>query len=322
VARYAQNSINDWRTHKGWFDLDYLAPGGLIVKIKNEYMNAHDPSGSKNEYGLGHKTKRWMDGVNGTAGFKFSNRFRFLTYYNFYIQRYADRSDFTQNFTTSEVGAGCETRVSDKTWMFLRYHDGGQRYSTHRAGITGSNDAGYDWRRVSTGLTWDSEARFEGELNAGYQWNRFNNSTDPGGNPYRDKSGLVAATSVSYKQTPNRTFTFLCRRDLQILGSGSSGYFMSTSFGLKMQQKIRTRFLLMAGCGFAEHKYSGGGTDQAGRKYKELLFNTSLKYALSHWFVAGIGYEYLRDKSNDSASSYRVNRIMASLEINPPLLHH
>jgi hypothetical protein len=322
-AYYSKNSFNDWKRHKGLFDVDYHAPGGLIAKIRNVYTKSEDPFGSLNEYSLGRKTKRWDNDLAAAVGFKFSDRFKMLTYYNRYKQDYKSDLDASQDYYSGEAGIGLEGKVADKTWAFLRYHDGSLKYFTHRDGVTRSNDAAYDWRRVNTGLNWDDGARFAGELNFGYQWNSFKNKFDENKNPYKDENDLIAATSVAYKQTALRTIRFSVVRALRQSGAGSSGYFTNTAFGLSVSQKIRTKFLLKAGYAFAKNKYNDEGsfvTDASyspGKKDTIHLVQTSLKYAIKEWLAAGVEYNYLKDHSSDSLSSYKINRLMFSLEMKP-----
>ncbi|MBN2108873.1 MAG: outer membrane beta-barrel protein [Deltaproteobacteria bacterium] len=316
-ARYGHNSFNDWRTHRGLLDIDYRAPGGLIVKIKNTLTDAEDPYGSLNEYGLGRKTMRWLNDFAGTAGFAFSDRFKVLTFYNCFKQRYADREDFTQNYTAAEAGAGGEAKVADKTWLFLRSYAGQQKYDTHRAGVTGSNDASYGWKRVNAGLAWDSEARFEGEVNAGYQWNSFDNSHDKNAVSYKDESSWIAATSVDFRQSDTRTIRLDFSRNLRQLSGGQNGYFMSTGAGLGLSQQINRRMLLLAGYAYTKNKYTSSYDSYSGRKDGIHAARASLNYMLADWLCVGLGYIRLKDSSNNSRDSYTVNRVSISLDMNP-----
>ena len=53
LAYYSDNDINDWKSHTGFFNLNYKAPGGLIIGIDETYTDTEDPYDSLNEYGLG-----------------------------------------------------------------------------------------------------------------------------------------------------------------------------------------------------------------------------------------------------------------------------
>ena len=317
-AKYAKNSINDWRTNHGLFDVDYYAPGGLIVKIKDVFADAEDPYGAPNEFGLGRKTKRWTEDCAAAVGFKFSDRFKVFMFYNFLKQRYDSKLDFTQNYSTGEIGAGCETKVADKTWLFLRYYAGHQSYDTHRTGVTGSNDASYGWKKVNTGLAWDPDARFQGQLNIGYQWNSFDNSHDQNNQSYKAKSSWIADTSVSYLQTATRTFTVALSRNFQLLGAGASGYSTNTALSIGMRQKIMSRYLLAVGYGYAINKYSST------EKRKDPIHTPmiSFNYLLSDWLAADIGYSRIKNNSTSSSERYTGNRFSITLNVNPGFLHN
>jgi len=319
-ARYDKHSINDWRNHRGLLDLDYQAPGGLIVKIKNMLTDTQDPYGAPNEYGRGRRTMRWFNDFAGAAGFKFSEQFKTLTFYNFYKQRYDSKIDFAQNYTAGEIGAGGEVKVADKTWLFLRAYSGRRGYDTHRAGTTNSNDASYGWKKVTTGLNWDSEARFEGELNIGYQWNSFENSLDKNKLAYRDTSSWISNTSVRYLQSATRTFTLSFVRNMQQLAGGQNGCFTNTALGIGLRQQVSPRILLLAGCSYAKNMYNSQYAFYAHRKDKIPLAQASLKYLISDWLAIGLGFNRFKDSSTDRINEYRVNRVSVSLDMNPSFL--
>ena len=81
-AYYMDNDENDWQTHSVLYDLNYSAPGGVIVLINNTYTDAEDPYGNESDYGLGEKTERWNNDLETTLGFEFSNQFKFFAYFN------------------------------------------------------------------------------------------------------------------------------------------------------------------------------------------------------------------------------------------------
>jgi len=319
-ARYAKNNFNDWRTNRGLLDLNYETPGGLIVKIKNLFVDAQDPYGAPNEFGLGRKTMRWTDSCATAVGFKFSEDFKVLAFYNFFKQRYDSRSDFAQNYTSTEAGAGGEVKVADKTWLFLRAYSGRQGYDTHRTGITSSNDASFGWKKVTTGLNWDSAARFEGEVNIGYQWNSYDNSADRRGLPYKDKSTWVADTSVKFLQSDSRSFNMKFARTMYQLSAGQNGYFTSTSLGFGLSQQMTPRMLLLAGCGYTKNNYISRYSAYKRRRDPIRQSHVSMHYLLSDWLAAGIEYRELANSSDRQTDQYRVKQLSFSLEINPSFL--
>jgi len=348
-AYYANNKDNNWKSHEILFDLDYLSPGGLIAKIKNDLINSEDPYGDLSEYNLGVKTERWTDDLKTEFGFKFSNRFKVLAYYNYYRQDYKNTpggsanlnynanpnyyggGDFTQDYYYNEEGLGFETKITHKTWAFLRYYYGSQKYFTHRDGITSSNDAAYDWRRVNTGLGWDDGGRFGGEINFGYQWNSYKNSRDQYGTPYKDEDNWIAATSVTYRQTEARAFKFTIRRELHQLGAGVSGNYLNTVFGIGVRQKIRSKFFLNLGYEFSIDKYNGDSyyysnsgnnrNSSSNGKSNTHHVHTGLQYTIKEWLTAGVEYNYFNRTSNESLDEYQINRFGISLEFRPAAYH-
>ena len=142
-----------------------------------DYTDAEDPYGSDNEFKLGvPMTERWFNNLMTKIGYDFGNKLRLFGYFNYYKQDYDALLDYTQNYDNQEFGVGAEVKLLPKTWGFIRYHIGEQDYDTPPALVNGiptnateSNDADYDWQRVNTGLTWDSGAKFSGELDFGYK---------------------------------------------------------------------------------------------------------------------------------------------------------
>jgi len=348
-AYYSANKDNDWKYHLLFLDLDYLSPGGLIVKIKNDLVNTEDPYGGLTDYKLGQQTERWEDDLRTAVGFKFSDRFKLLTYYNYYRQDFKNNQsgttglhsntnpyyigstgipyytygeDYDQDYYYNEAGLGFETKVTHKTWAFLRYHNGSQQFFTHRNGVTSSNDASYDWQRVNTGLGFDDGGRFAGELNLGYQWNNHQNSHDRNGLRYKDENDWIAATRLTFEQVEGRKFYFNATRQMYQLESGISGYFLTTSIGIGVEQRIKSKFFLRLYYAFEKNKYNYEDSLYSGsRKDNIHLVRLGLKYTIKEWLYAGVHYDYIKDHSSDSLGGYQRNRFGISLDFKPADYH-
>jgi hypothetical protein len=332
-ASYSKYDANDWKNHTGLFDLNYEAPGGLIVKINNVYLRCEDPYGSETQYKQGIKTKRWVDGLTNAVGFKFSERLKLFAFYNFHKESYDNKEDFAQDYTSSELGTGAEVKITHKTWIFLRYHYGGRNYYSYRDGVTSSNDADYDWHRVNTGLVWDEGGHYGGELNLGYQWNNYKNTYDANGNRYKEENSWIAATAVEYRQTVTRTFRLRLLRALRQYSSGQSGYFTETSLGLGVSQQIRTKYEVDAGYEFKKYDFTGPNgsysstgssnfiSDGLGSQNKENRAYVSLNYFIREWLTAGVHYEFEKNNANPRTASYTVNRFMFTLDFIPAFYH-
>jgi len=312
-AYYADFEDNDWKSHKGFFDLDYQAPGGLMVGVKNVYVDTADPYGSDNLYRLGLQTKRWYDTLNTNIGYSFSNRFRSFLYYDYYKQDYDLDTDFTQNYTVNQFGAGFEMRVAAKTWGFIRYHYGYRDYYTHPdgSGLTDQNDADFDFHRVSAGLTWDSGAKFAGELNFGYEWRSFDNEFDVYGDPYDAKDTWVAATRLNYYATPSTTLSLDLIRAVRDTGADTFQYYTDTGIKLGLAHVFLTRFTLTADVGYSLYEYNFpiNPTKEA----DNYLGSIGLSYKLWDWLSADMAYSFLKQNSNYPEDDYEDNRFSVSL---------
>lgn len=311
---YSTNENNDWKNHRGIFGLDYQAPSGLILGIDNSYMKAADPYGSDNQYKLGvPQTKRWSDALRTKVGWDFSDRFRVLGYYNYYKQDYEQETDYSQDYDYSEAGLGFQMKVLPKTWAFVRYFYGSRDYYSHPAftTVTEANDGDYDWHRAETGLTWDSGAKWSGELNLGYQWRSYENSLDPMGLRYDDRDTWVAATRVSYSATSTTTLTLTLSRALRESGADSSEYFEDTGIGLGLTQILFTKFTLTANGSYSMNEYNLPVAEP--KDQDNYLFSLGVDYRIQDWLTAGVGYTYSRKESNYETDEYKDNQFMLSL---------
>jgi hypothetical protein len=312
-AYYKEDDDNDWKDHIGFFDFDYQAPGGLLFRVKNVYVDATDPYGSDNLYNLGVQTSRWYDDLNTNIGYNFGNRFKAFLYYDYYKQDYDEETDFTQDWNVNQFGAGFEMRIASKTWGFIRYHYGYRDYFSHPAGsgVTDQNDGDFDFSRVSAGLTWDSGAKLAGELNFGYEWRNHDNEFDSLGNRYDDKNTWVAATRLDYFATSTTTLSLYLIRALRETGSNTFQYYTDTGIKIGIAQVFLTKFTLTAEAGYSlyEYNYPTNPTKEA----DNYLGSVGISYKLCEWLTGGLAYAYLRQDSNYLEDDYTDNRVLFSL---------
>lgn len=313
-AYYSDNDDNDWQTHKGMLDLNYQAPGGLMLGIDNIYTDAEDPYGSLEQYEIGLKTERWSNDLKGKIGYDFSDKFKLFGYYNFYKQDYADDDkDYTQDYKSNEFGLGAQMRVMPKTWGFVRYHLGGRDYFTHPAekDVDESKDSDFDWQRVNAGLTWDTGVKLTGELNFGYEWKDYENATDVDGDKYDDKNTWIASTRISFKATPATTLALSIQRALREAGSNTNEYFEDTGIGINLKQTVLTKVTLFVGGVYSKNDYNvWAGKSRDDDNYEA---NTRLDYRIQDWLTAGIGYTYREKDSDSKEDEFTDNQFMISL---------
>ena len=315
LAYYDDNDQNDWKTHTAFLNFNYAAPGGLILGLDNTYIDAEDPYGSENEFKLGvPMTERWLDNLMTRIGYDFGNKLRLFGYFNYYKQDYDDIRDYTQNYDNQEFGVGAEVKLLPKTWGFIRYHIGEQDYDTPPAFVNGtltnateSNDADYDWQRVNTGLTWDSGAKFSGELNFGYKWKDYDNITDKNSRRYDEKDTWIASTQLSYAATPTTMLSLSITRDVRDTYSDTLEYYTDTGIGLSLNQKLFNKFILILGGVYSAMDFN---SDREDDNYKA---NVGLDYQIREWLSAGVNYRYWRKDSNDTSYDFNDNQFMLSL---------
>ncbi|OEU79254.1 MAG: hypothetical protein BA865_04730 [Desulfobacterales bacterium S5133MH4] len=297
------------------FELDYEAPGGLILGVNEVYTKAEDPFGSLSEYKLGVQTKRWYNDLNTRIGFNFSNRFKALGYYNFYKQDYAKTQDFTQDYYVNEFGVGGQIKILPKTWGFIRYHYGEQDYFSHPSGtgVTDDNDADHNWNRVNAGLIWDTGGKLGGELNFGYQWLDFDNAVDARNNKYHNVNTWIAGTSVDYEATSTTQLELNIARTPRTTNAARNEYYDDTSIGVNLQQGLPflSKLTLSGGVRYSNNDYNR--QENRRRKDDNWFADIILNYHIQDWLRAGVGYNYKTKDSNQGEYDYTDNRFMISL---------
>jgi len=312
-AYYKDNDQNDWKSHTGLFNFDYQAPGGLIAGIDNTYIKTSDPFGSENQFKLGTQTKRWNDLLQTKLGYRFSDRFKLLGYYNYYKQDYKEEVDFTQDYDSNELGMGAQIKVLPLTWAFIRYYYGERTYNNHPlgSGVTENNDASFNWNRVSAGLTWDPEGKLKGELNFGYEWRDYENSVASTGGRYDNRDTWNAATRISYNATATTTLTLSIIRAIRDSGADTTEYFEDTGGSIGIIQALDYRLNLLATVGYSKNDYNLPANNP--KSQDNYIGTVGLEYKLFEWLAAIGSYTYNRKDSNYETDEYTDNRVVFGL---------
>lgn len=317
-ALYDDNDDNDWNFHQGVFNLDYNAPGGLIVGISEVYTDTEDPFGDLNQYNIGTQTKRWNSDLRTKLGIGWCTTFKLLLFYNYYEQDYDRREDYTQDYDFSEVGIGFEMRVTPKTWAFIRYHFGDQDYNSHPDFVNGiptnvnnNNDADRELQRVNMGVNWDAGAKLSGEFNVGYLWTDFDNDFDAALNRYDDKDTWIAGTAVNYAATENTLLTLELLRTVRTTGCDRSEFFEDTSVSLDLKQVILSKFVVNLGGMYSKNDYDS--VLERGRDDDNYYARARVDYNIQEWLTAGVGYKYKKKDSNYSDNDYDDNQVLFTL---------
>lgn len=309
-AFYNKNTSNNWQNNQGNFDLDYMAPGGLILGVADTYLSAEDPYGNADQYGTGRVQKRWNNDFKTRLGYNIMSNFRAILYYNNSRQQYQDIADYSQDYTDNEFGVGVQARVLPKTWGFLRYQYGERKYNT--LGPTQSTDA-YNsdskWNKVSTGLTWDQGAKLSGELNVGYEWLVYDHPFTDAGLRREDQKSWVAATTINYRPTVTTNLSLNISRTLRNSGSDTNEQFTDTGIGINARQQLMTKLYLLGGLSYNKYEYNTNRSDD------NYLANIGLNYAIREWLGVGVTYTFNRKDSNVDTEEYVDNQFMAAVRI-------
>ena len=310
LAYYSDNDDNDWQTHKGMFNLNYQAPGGLILDIDNIYTDSQDPYGSLEQYRIGLKTERWNNALKAKIGYDFRNRLKVFAFYNFYKQDYHLKRDYTQDYDFNEFGVGLQMRLLPKTCGFVRYHFGERDYFSHPVS-SASDDSDFDWRRVNAGLIWDTTAKMTGELNLGYQWKDYDNKIDPNGNRYEDKNTWIASTQMAFQARPTTTLVLSLTRVLRETGSNTNEYFEDTGMGMNLRQVFQRKITMTVGGVYSQNDYNlPVDKPREDNNYKA---NIGFDYGIRDWLTAGVSYSYDKKDSNHAVNEYTDNQFIVSL---------
>jgi len=314
-AFYSTNTSNNWKNNQGSLLVDYKAPGGIIAGLNERYTQSEDPYGSANQYGIGRVTKRWANDVKLKLGYNIMANLRSFVYYGNYKQQYNDIADYSQDYTDNEFGLGAESRFLPKTWGFVRYHYGQQRFNTSAPGQTDEFNSDSKRHRADVGVTWDPGAKVSGEVSFGYQWRRYDHEYTSAARTARrdDANTWVAETAVTFMPTATMSLTTTLTRAVRDTASDTSERFTDTGIGLNLQQAILTKFVLNAGLGYSKNEYNlPVGTPRTDDNY---LANLGLDYNIREWLGTGIGYYLNRKSSNIETNDFTDNRFMIFLKV-------
>ena len=315
-AFYNDNTKNNWKNNQGLFDFAYDAPGSLIVGIKDVYTAAEDPFGSANNYAIGTLKDRWNNDLNTKLGFRFSENFRSIAYYNFYKQGYKEIADASQDYLYNEFGIGIETRFLPKTWGFLRYYYGSQDFYTYTALTPQATNSDFTYHRTLAGLTWDAAAKLQGELNVGYQWKFYEHKLDTLGRSRQDVNDWIAATSVTWSATDTTRLTLSLSRALRDTGAGSYEYFTDTGIGVGLQQTFLTKFTANLGLNYSINDYNTPTTSSSEKRSdKNYVFLAGLNYQIRDWLGVGVGYKFNNKESNDHINEFLDNQFSVAVNL-------
>lgn len=309
-ALYSTNTSNNWKNNQGLLDVNYTAPGGLILGVADTYLMGEDPYGNADQYGIGRVTKRWTNDVRTKLGYGITDNFRSLLYYNNSKQEYNDIIDFSQNYSDNEVGIGVESRFLPKTWGFLRYHYGQREYTT--MGPTERTDAynsDFKWNRVNTGLTWDPGSKLSGEINLGYQWLVYDHRFTSAGRQREDQNSWIALTAIQFQATPTTKLGMNIRRELRNSASDTNEQFTDTGIGFNIKQYLMAKLSLDCGLSYSKYEYNTDRTDD------NYLGNIGLNYAIRDWLGVGGTYSYNRKNSNVDTEEFVDNQFMAFVKV-------
>jgi hypothetical protein len=311
-AFYNEYTVQNWNNQTVSFDFDYTAPSGLIAGVSNLFRSGSDPYGDTTQYGLGYTQKRWTNDLNAKLGWDFFNRFKVIGLYNFYKQKYNDVLNQTQNWTDNVFGVDFQMRILPKTWAFVRYHYGTQVYNAED--IPSDLDASNKRNRVSGGLAWDGGGKLGGELNFGWQWLNFDNSTDVSGRPYENRNTWSANTSIDYRATETTALTLNIARAIKSTGAARQEYFDDTQVGINVFQDLPYKFSATAGFVYGKNDYNTLNIQRTENRvddnYNAYIGGT---YKIRSWLDLSLNYRYMKKDSNDVTQSFTDNQVSLSL---------
>lgn len=315
-AFYSSQTDNNWGNHQGFLNLDYTAPGGLILGINDRYTRAEDPYGSADQYKVGRTTKRSLNTLASKIGFRTAQNFRVLFLYNNTYQNYDnDQLDYSQDYYTHSFGLSLETQLLPKTWGFVRYLYAPQTYNQNAPGQTGEFNSDSKQHQVQTGLTWDLGAKWSGEVNVGYGWKKYDHEfTDALKTSRRtDENNWTAGTTVKYEMTSRTQFAFILTRTNRDNASDTAENFTDTNVGLTVQQALLPNLVLGGGFTYGINDYNLPRNNP--RADKNYIANIGLNYQFRPWIGFGVSYIYNRKSSNYEENEFTDNKGMVTVNI-------
>lgn len=327
LAHYDDNDEMNYQKQMPYASLGYKSPSGFYINAHEFYTKTQDPYGSKNDYRLGRKTKRWYNDVSGTLGYEISRKYSIELFYQNLTERYDESFDQWQERDGDLYGISLLYHWTPKTSIFAQYRRSDFEYVSQNDDLfdpdrhymwTSDTSQDYTLDDFFVGFRFKPTGKITGELKVGYGELDYDNRFDPTGKKYDDGSTWIAETLVGYELTTRTSLTLNLQRYYLNSPNLDISYYEDTIIGLRVTQEIVDRFKAWAYLEWEHRDYKNERPGFEDRSFDIYSAHLALDWTVFRWLTAGFEYvhtEQEADKSDYENEEYNTNSLMGYIEI-------
>jgi hypothetical protein len=304
-AHFSEYSV-DHHFIDGYLNFDF--PGGLVIRVGNEWMYNSNPPTFKGDYL--YRYNRNTTPLEVT--YSFTDRYSVGLRYAHEFVRYTKELFEVDNIDQDNVILDLNYRILPKTTVFL---EGGWAYQRfpERVLVSTDNNEYHIW----LGATTTPAAKIVGTLAGGYTRRVYED--DQAGGPV---DGFNVKGNLYYLLTPRTRIslevfslfqsTYFTTTDNPIYGST----YRDTSVTLGISQAFSYRLTASASVGYGNLDFSGEGpvATVSDRQDNLYLAEASLEYKIWKYIGLGLQYNFVKDDSNVGSEDYTENRVTFAID--------
>lgn len=310
LAAYTDFDDNNYQKHQPFVDLSLKTAPGFYLKFSDYFLYTQDPYGSRNQYGLGSKTKRMDNTADVTLGYEFFKKYSVEALYRNYFITYDLKEDEWQDRMENRYGAAFYYHFSPKTHLLMEY-----RYT--QAEYTEQNDGVFDYNRGafwSSGTSQDYSkndffvgARFNpggklgGAIKLGWGNKDYDNKVDITGNPYEDMDGWISETAVFWQAAARTLWTVELGRSFEGSPDADAAGYIDLFFKLFLRQGMANRLTGVLGFEYNNNDYENEVAGSPKKEFDIYGVTAGLEYEIKKWLTTGLQWEY---KTKEASSGY------------------
>ena len=310
LAAYSDFSDNNYQSHHPYLDFSLKTPAGFYFKFYDGFLYTQDPYGSRNQYGLGSKTKRLDNTADVTLGYEFFKKYSVEALYRNYFIDYDLKEDEWQNRKDSRMGGAFYYHYSPKTYFLVEYRYTKAEYDKQNDGVfdygrsanwSSSTSQDYSKNDFLIGAKFNPGGKLGGAIKLGWGSKDYDNKLDIAGNPYKDMDGWISET-VFYWQAMARTlWTVELGRSFEGSPDADAAGYIDMYFKLALRHGMANRLTAILGFEYNNNDYENETAGSPQKEFDIYGVTAGLEYEIQKWLTTSLQWEYKTKEASDGA---------------------
>jgi hypothetical protein len=300
-GRYTKFKTENYSDNGLKSDLSLNFPGGLLVRLKEDWVDGHDPRGYAQNIDLDFYHRNTAGaGVEMRVGPKFRVA---VNYTNLILNYAVDARNGFRDRTDNTVGGTVYFKFMPKTSALIEYDRTSVQFDEGDPGFGGLK-LDNTVQRGYLGLTWDISSRSQGTIKGGYTRKQFQESG------LDDFKGGIVSAGLSHELTTRTSVRLDGERDVRESNLGSQSYYVSNGGRLTLAHQFHPTVSIKLRGGFSRDQYPATmilGTQTKKRLDDTWMAGTRLDYRFQEWLGLGLGYDHTGRRSVFDGFGYSDN---------------